>query len=228
LVNLFTCRFAGEMPFRVRNAAGEYRWFLTCAEPLRASDGILLYWIGVNLDIDDAKRAEDALRKSEKELRDVIDTIPAIVWSALPDGSNTYANKHFVEYSGLSAEQTAGSGWQAVIHADDLERHASKWREAVSSGKPHENEVRLRHSDGKCRWHLDRGVPLRDEDGSIVKWYGVATDIEDRKRAEEALELLSRDLQESKAKLEEGQRITHVGYWEWDILTGRVNWSDET
>jgi PAS domain-containing protein len=75
---------------------------------------------------------------------------------------------------------------------------------------------------------LDRGVPLRDEDGNIVKWYGVTTDIEDRKRAEEALGVLSRDLQESKAKLEEAQRITHVGYWEWDILTGRVNWSDET
>jgi len=72
-----------------------------------ASDGTLLYWIGVNLDIDDGKRAEDALRKSEKELRDVIDTIPAIVWSTLPDGSNTYVNKRFVEYSGMSAEQTA-------------------------------------------------------------------------------------------------------------------------
>jgi formate hydrogenlyase transcriptional activator len=75
---------------------------------------------------------------------------------------------------------------------------------------------------------LDRGVPLRDEDGNIVKWYGVTTDIEDRKRAEVALQLTSRDLLESKSKLEEAQRITHVGYWEWDVLTGRVNWSDET
>jgi len=71
-------------------------------------------------------------------------------------------------------------------------------------------------------------VPLRDEDGNIVRWYGVVTDIEDRKRAEETLGVLSHDLQQSKAKLEEAQRITHVGYWEWDILTGRVNWSDET
>jgi PAS domain-containing protein len=100
--------------------------------------------------------------------------------------------------------------------------------EAVVTGKPHENEVRSRRSDGQYRWQLDRGVPLRDEDGNIVKWYGVTTDIEDRKRAEEALGVLSRDLQESKAKLEEAQRIAHVGYWEWNILTGRVNWSDET
>src|SRR6266481_5774724 len=179
------------------------------------------------LEIKVAERTSE-LRRSERELRDVIDTIPAIVWSTLPDGSNTYVNKRFVEYSGSSAEQTAGSGWQALIHPDDLERHASKWVEAVATGKPLENEVRSRRSDGQYRWQLDRGVPLRDEDGNIVKWYGVTTDIEDRKRAEEALAVLSRDLQENKAKLEEAQRITHVGYWEWDILTGRVNWSDET
>src|SRR5260370_11025244 len=93
----------GEVSFRARNAEGGYRWFLSRVEPLRASDGTLLYWIGVTLDIDDAKRAENALRKSEKELRDVIDTIPAMVWSTLPDGSNTYVNKRFVEYTGSSA-----------------------------------------------------------------------------------------------------------------------------
>jgi PAS domain S-box-containing protein len=170
----------------------------------------------------------DALRKSEKELRDVIDTIPALVWSALPDGSNIYVNKRFVEYTGSSGEQVAGSGWQGLIHPDDLERHSSKWMEAVAIGKPHESEVRSRRADGQYRWQLDRGVPLRDKDGNIVKWYGVTTDIEDRKRAEEALQLVSSDLQDSKAKLEEAQRIAHVGYWEWDLTSNHVNWSDET
>jgi len=179
------------------------------------------------LEIKVAERTSE-LRKSENELRDGIDTIPAIVWSALPDGSNTYVNKRFVEYSGLSAEQTAGSGWQAAIHPDDLERQVGKWMEAVATGKPFENEVRFRRSDGQYRCHLDRGVPLRDEDGNIVKWYGVVTDIEDRKRAEEALRLMSGDLQDSKAKLEEAQRIAHVGHWEWDLTSNRVIWSDET
>jgi PAS domain S-box-containing protein len=179
------------------------------------------------LEINVAERTSE-LRRSERELRDVIDTIPAIVWSALPDGSNTYVNKRFVEYTGLSAEQTAGSGWQAAVQPDDLERQAGRWMEAVATGKPHENEVRFRRSDGQYRWHLDRGVPLRDEDGNIVKWYGVVTDIEDRKRAEEALQLTSHDLQDSKAKLEEAQRITHVGYWEWDLATDCLIWSDET
>jgi PAS domain S-box-containing protein len=174
------------------------------------------------------ERQRDALRKSEKELRDVIDTIPATVWSALPDGSNTYVNKRIVEYSGMSAEQTTGSGWKAAIHPDDLERHTGKWTEAIATGTPYEDEARFRRSDGQYVWHLDRGVPLRDEDGNIIKWYGVTTDIEDRKRAEEAVQLVSSDLKESKAKLEEAQRITHVGYWERDLATDRITWSDET
>jgi PAS domain S-box-containing protein len=98
----------------------------------------------------------------------------------------------------------------------------------VATGKPIENEVRFRRSDGQYRWHLDRGVPLRDEDGNIVKWYGVVTEIEDRKRAEEALELMSRDLQESKTRLEEAQRIAHVGHWVWDQGKDGLTWSDET
>src|SRR4029077_18852929 len=102
------------------------------------------------LEIKVAERTSE-LRRSERELRDVIDTIPAAVWSALPDGSNTYANKRFVEYLGLSADQTAGSGWKAAIHPDDLERHAGKWMEAVATSTPHENESRFRRSDGQYR-----------------------------------------------------------------------------
>ena len=166
------------------------------------------------------ERQRDALRKSEQELRDVIDTIPAMVWSTLPDGSNTYVNKRFVEYTGSSAEQTAGSGWRALIHPDDLERHAGKWMEAVATGKPHEIEVRSRRSDGQYRWQLDRGVPLRDEDGKIVKWYGVTTDIEDRKRAEESL-------QRSQFYINEGQRVAHMGSWAFDPSGFFEHWSQE-
>ena len=184
-------------------------------------------FVGAVSDVSEQRHAEAVIRAQEAELRQVVDTIPAIVWSTLADGSNTYVNKRFVEYSGSSAEQMAGSGWQALIHPDDLERHAGIWMEAVATGKPLENEVRSRRSDGQYRWQLDRGVPLRDKDGNIVKWYGVTTDIEDRKRAEEALEVLSRDLQENKAKLEEAQRVAHVGYWEWDLKTDHVTWSDE-
>src|SRR6267143_1252132 len=114
-------------------------------------------FVGAVTDITEQRHAEAVIREQEAELREVVDTIPAIVWSTLPDGSNTYVNKRFVEYSGSSAEQMAGSGWQALIHPDDLERHAGKWMEAVATGKPLENEVRSRRSDGQYRWQLDRG-----------------------------------------------------------------------
>jgi formate hydrogenlyase transcriptional activator len=138
------------------------------------------------LEIKVAERTAE-LRRSERELRDVIDTIPAIAWSALPDGSNSYVNSRFVEYCGMPPEQIAGSGWHAATHPDDLERHNAKWLACVARGEPSEDEVRFRRADGEYRWHLQRGVPLRDEVGNIVKWYGVLTDIEDRKRAEDKI-----------------------------------------
>ena len=158
------------------------------------------------LEIKVAERTAE-LMKSERELRDLLDSIPATVWSTRPDGSNTYVNKRFVEYSGSSAEQMAGSGWQALIHPDDLERHTVKWMEAVATGKPLESEVRSRRADGQYRWQLDRGVPLRDEDGTIIKWYGVTTDIEDRKRAEHERERL----RQLEAELAHVNRVSVLG-----------------
>ena len=143
------------------------------------------------------------LRRSEQELRDVIDTIPAMVWSALPDGSNSYVNSRWVEYSGIRAEEMIGSGWQAVTHPDDLGRHNAKWLECVSTGRACEDEVRFRRADGEYRWHLRRDVPLRDEGGKIVKWYGVLTDIDGRKQAEDYL-------RETRLKLSKASRIATV------------------
>jgi len=169
------------------------------------------------------------LKSQENYLRDVVETIPAMTFTTLSDGSSTFVNKRWTEYTGLSIAKTSGAGWQRAIHPEDLVRHSEKWRISVATGQLFEDEARFRRAvDGEYRWFLVRGVPLRDQNGKIIRWYGTLTDIEDRKRSEEALGVLSRDLQDSKAKLEEAQRITHVGYWEWDILTGRVNWSDET
>ena len=169
------------------------------------------------------------LTLQEKHLRDVVETIPAMTFTALSDGSAVFVNKRWTEYTGLSVEQSSGIGWQRAIHPEDLARNAELWRMSVARGQLFEDEARFRRSaDGEYRWFLVRGVPLRDRRRKIVRWYGTLTDIEDRKQAEESLGGVSRDLQESKAKLEEAQRITHVGYWEWDIATGRVTWSDET
>ncbi len=174
------------------------------------------------------KKIDRRSAAAEDFLRLVVDTIPALVVSALPDGSVDFINKGWRDYTGRSLDDLQGQGWNAVIHPDDLEKFVKEWTIARAKGKPFENEARVRRADGVYRWFLIRKVPLCDESGTIVKWYGTGYDIEDRKRAEEALRLTSHDLQESNAKLEEAQRITHVGYWEWDVVTDRVNWSDET
>ena len=135
------------------------------------------------------------VRRQEKKLRDVIETIPTFAWTALPDGSVDFVNRHWQEYTGLSAERTVGSGWRAVVHTADLKRHAEKWRASLATGELFENELRYRRAaDGQYRWFLTRAVPLRDERGKILKWYGISTEIEDRKRAEEERERLRVDL----------------------------------
>lgn len=134
------------------------------------------------LDLTERKRAEEAARRSERELRDAIETIPTIVWIARPDGSNEFANRRWVEYTGMSSSFTTDSGWYAAIHPEDLNRYVASWNASVSAAEPFEDEVRFRGSDGEYRWFMVRGVPLRDEHGTVLRWYGIMTDIEDRKR----------------------------------------------
>jgi PAS domain S-box-containing protein len=115
----------------------------------------------------------------------IIDTIPALAWSALPDGSVDFLNQRWLEYTGLSLEQGLGLGGRAAFHPEDLPRLGDEWRAALAEGKHFETEARVRRRDGEYRWFLIRAVPLRDETGNIVKWYGTNTDIDDRKQVEE-------------------------------------------
>lgn len=126
-------------------------------------------------------------RRNEDRLRLVIDTAPAMLHSARPDGYVDFFNKRWLEYVGVSLEEISGWRWTTVMHPDDVENVVGKWRASVASGKPFEAEGRLRRADGEYRLMLLRKVPLRDEAGNIVKWYGSAFDIEDRKRAEQEL-----------------------------------------
>jgi PAS domain S-box-containing protein len=127
-----------------------------------------------NNDITERKRAEQAreetARRSERELREVIEAIPAIAFTTGPDGSNVWINKRWVEYSGLSVEETSASGWESAVHPDDLDEHATKWRQSLASGQPFENEARHRSAKGEYRWFLVRAVPLRDDQGKPLKW----------------------------------------------------------
>src|SRR6201984_525267 len=136
---------------------------------------------------DSLSRALDELQNSERKLRQVIDTIPTLAWSILPDGSNEFLNKRWHEYTGLSPEESHGSGWQAAIHPEDRALLLEKWQGLLSSGEPGEMEARLRRHDGVFRWFLMRVEPLRDETGKIVRWYGTCTDIETLKETEAKL-----------------------------------------
>src|SRR5271166_4621036 len=143
------------------------------------------FLLHVSRDITDRLRAEEAIRQSEKQLRDVIEGIPAIASTIRLDGSVEFINKRWQEYTGMSTEESVGPGWQSAGHPQDMGHYLEKRRAALASGHPFEDEARIRSRDGKYRWFLLRGAPLRDARGNIVKWYTTAIDIDDRKLAEE-------------------------------------------
>src|SRR6267378_2007787 len=156
---------------------------------------------------DTARRLRDlyaTLQSSEDRLRLVINTIPAHVWSARPDGSVDFVNRRWLETTGLTMEDALGWDWGSVIHPDDLARYVDGWHASLAAGKPMEIEARVRQAKGDYRSLLIRNVPLRDELGNIVKWYGTGLEIEDRKRAEEAL-------RQAQADLEQVNRVTTMG-----------------
>ena len=135
-----------------------------------------------------------AVLLSDDFLRTMIDQMPALAWSCRPDGSAEFVNQRWVDYTGLSMEEAVGWGWQATVHPEDLGKTMETWRRLVASEEPGEVEARVRRFDGEYRWFLVRAVPVRDECGEVIRWYGTSTDIEDRKRAEEKLRQDEREL----------------------------------
>ena len=173
-----------EKEARLRRADGQYCWFLIRAMPLRDAQGNVVNWYGISVDIEDRQRAE-------AESRALIDAIPQQVWSSAPDGRVDFCNERWRSYTGLRQEELRDEGWQNMLHPDDRERVLKAWRESVTNGTPYGQEERHRRADGQYRWFLSRGMPLRDAQGRIVRWYGTNTDIEDRKQAEEEVRHLS-------------------------------------
>jgi PAS domain S-box-containing protein len=183
--------FAGVMSkFRVEQRLlkknGQILWVNLTATVIRARDGQPPYGLAMVENITERVRAEEELRRSEDRLRLIIDTIPTMAWSLGPDGAVDFVNQRWMDYTGLSLEEELEDPTRAV-HPEDLPGVMEKWLRAMAAGEPSEDELRLRRADGEYRWFLVRTVPLRDEMGNIVKWYGSSIDIEDRKRAEKEL-----------------------------------------
>jgi PAS domain S-box-containing protein len=145
------------------------------------------------ISLENARLYSD-LQHSEDRLRGVIDTIPAHVWSTTPDGAVDFINQRLMESTGLSLEDMQRRGWESIVHRGDRASFVDERRGSLAAGEPMESEVRIRMADGNYRWLLIRNVPLRDELGTIVKWYGTGIEIEDRKRAEEQLRQAQVDL----------------------------------
>ncbi len=139
------------------------------------------------LDLSEQKRAEKAAGRSEKELRGVIDSVPANVWSTSPDGAVDFINQRWQEFTGLPPTNALGWNWETAVHPDDRGRFVANWQAALKNGQAMESEVRVRRADGEYRWLFVRNVPLLDEVGNLVKWYGTGIDVEERRRAEQAL-----------------------------------------
>ena len=169
---------------RIRRFDSSYRWFLIRGNPLRDESGNILKWYGTCVDIDDRKKAEEALESSQRDLSLMIDAIPGMIHTARPDGYLDYFNRRWLEYIGCSLRDVEGWKWTSWIHPDDLQGIVDKWRACVASGDIFEYECRVRRADGQYRWMFHRKVALRDDHGNIVRWYGASLDIEDRKRTE--------------------------------------------
>lgn len=152
------------------------------------ANGQIVEWFGVASDISARKQVEQALREREAQLATLTDLVPQFVWMCTRDGSNVYFNQRWVDYTGLTREESYGEGWNTPFHPDDKQAAWDAWNRAVETGTQYRIESRLRAADGTYRWFLMRGEPLRDTAGAgVEKWFGTCTDIEDIKQAENAL-----------------------------------------
>ena len=181
-----------DLEYRIRRHDGEYHWFKTRGVPVRDEQGKIVYWFGTCTDIEDQKRASEELRRSEESLRQLADSMPQIVYTARPDGTADYLNRRWYEYTGLPEGELSAESWLSVLHPDDREACVAEAARTNRAGIPFEMELRLREGrTGEYRWHLSRSVPVRDEAGNVVRWYGTSTDVHDRKRAADAARFLA-------------------------------------
>jgi PAS domain S-box-containing protein len=194
--------------FRIfHGQTGEIRWIAAKSRFFYDDFGQPIRMIGVNLDISDRKHTEEALRESELNYRMLADTMPQLFWTTLPDGYHEYYNQRWYDYTGLTLEETKGTGWNHVLHPDDQQRSWEVWSESLRTGKDYEIEYRFRRYDGEYRWFLGRAFPLRDCNGQIIRWFGSCTDIHDQKIALEERDRAVERERKARSQAEAANRI---------------------
>jgi PAS domain S-box-containing protein len=219
---------AFEMVFDIRGADGVLRPFLTRISPAFDENGAVANWYGVNTDISLQVRAEDAIQKTEARFRALADSMPQLVWSARTDGFRDYHNARWYEYTGVPIGSSDGDAWAEMVHPDDRDAAVAVWMCALAAGEPFESEYRLRRASDDYHWVLARGQPERNAQGSVSRWYGSFTDIEEivqarlfmrRSHDELAAQRLKdqRSLAEAQEALLQAQKLEAMGQ-----LTGGV------
>jgi len=184
-------------------ADGQYRWFHISVVAIRDDNGKTIAFHGIMLDTTAQKAAELALQQSEQQMQRIMDAVPSILFSNLPDGKLTFTNRKARDYAGMTLDQIQGWGWVETIHPEEREYVVEEFKKALASGSSFGVEHRTRRADGIYRWYLSRAEPLRDEGGQILQWFGVGIDIDERKRAED-------HLRETRVKLARASRIATV------------------
>ncbi|WP_198291332.1 PAS domain S-box protein [Methylosarcina fibrata] len=197
---------------------GQIKWVREKAYLEFDENGEMLGGFGITQDISGRKQAEEELRNSERKFRQVVESLPQLVWTCLPDGSCDYLSPQWLAYTGVPESLQLGYGWLEQLHPDDRRRTVEQWQETTRRGGRFAVEFRIRRHDGVYRWFHTLATPLRDEAGRIVKWFGSNTDVDDWKKATEALS-------ESEKRLTLASQATSDVIWDWDIVHDSQHWS---
>ncbi len=180
--------------YRVTGADGVLRWVVASGRPRLGPSGRAERFPGLLVDVSEQRRAAEALAQSELRFRTLTEAMPQMVWSTRADGYHDYYNARWYEFTGAPVGSTEGEGWNNMFHPEDQERAWATWRHSLETGEPYQIEYRLRHHTGVYRWTLGLAMPIRDPDGSIVRWFGTCTDIHDSRLIAEERELVAQEL----------------------------------
>lgn len=203
-IRSFQSRETLDVTFRMRRADGVYRWMHARSEPRIDAGGRITGWYALLWDIEDQRQADEALAARERELRQLVDGFPGMVAVASPEGVHEYANKRVLDYVGKTLNEVSGLRWLEDVHPDERDAVRAEWIDAIDAGRPMDVTHRWRRADGVYRWFHSRVEPLVDDEGRILRWYGLLVDIDDRKKAEEAL-------RRSESELARVSRIVTMG-----------------